>query len=512
MNKIFFIFFYFLFKFNVSQDGFIDFNESEIETTESTALFSESKDLAICTCDLHIGICDYHCCCDQDCPTDLLDTWKRNEIKNCIEQKTNNRMKDFDCMSADKTYKYNANEAGIKYKDQISNLLCVEFDNGKDMGEYYEDISSTFTSSLLTNRDDYKTRNYLDSSQRRRRNLQESSGYSPGDQINITINNDIFRFDIFEADSFGYCQNTTYVSFGVNINKKSCLMQKNNQQVKQIDFFKNINSINSIDRGDGTLLTISLLDEDGDPIIFTDNTVIEEINIKFIFDNNIITQATATLKTKDIDENSNIQLIKQKYSVSWSSDSASDTDTLPKSGNPGYIIGKNLLIGKNSTDNTSLIVNTEGFSLKFGEESNCQSTSTSTNDNPIKYGVNTMVKCKMSIANNTSYEIIENLSIFADNKKELGRIGKYGCANPQYRGDWIDVNNTSFNITKELISDNLYNVTTTAYFIVLTSKFGPKNNPQNYILSTRLLTMNEMINLSSEQTIEFKFYVKYVPV
>lgn len=521
MNKIFFTFFIFLFNFIVSQNTptnyyteFIPFNTEEIETTQTTALFSVSKDLANCTCDLQLGICDYHCCCDKDCPDTVLNMWKADEVKNCIEQKINNRMKHFNCSNAENTYKYNANEAGIKYRDQISNLLCVEFDNGKDMGEYFEDISTTITGTFLTSHANYNTRNYINTGTQRRRNLQESNttGYSPGSPIKINRNNGIFRFDIFEADSFGYCQNTSYVSFAVNIDKKSCIMKS--QRIKQIQFFK---SLTTIDNGNGSSLNINFKDVDGNIPLdinnINDNTKLEEINIEFIADNTTITQATVRLKIRE--DNLNPKSIKQKYSVSWSSTSSNEAGALPKSGNPGYIVGKNLLVGKNSSDNLSFIVNKRGLTLKSGDASNCQTTTSLTTENPIKFGVNTMVKCKMNIKNDTPSETIRNLIIFADNKAELGSIGKFGSSNPQYKGDWINVNNTFFSITKESISEisgNIYNVTTTAYFVVLTSKFGPKNNPQNYVLSTRLFTRNETIDLSIEKEVEFKLYVKFVPV
>ena len=523
MNTIFFTFFIFLFNFVVSQDTptnyykeFIPFNTEEIETTQSTALFSVSKDLANCTCDLQLGICDYHCCCDKDCPDAVLNMWKADEVKNCIEQKINNRMKHFNCSNAENTYKYNANEAGIKYRDQISNLLCVEFDNGKDMGEYFEDISTTITGTFLTSHANYNTRNYINTGTQRRRNLQENTttGYSPGSPIKINRNNEIFRFDIFEADSFGYCQNTSYVSFAVNIDKKSCIMNFNNaqnsQRIKQIQFFK---SLTTIDNGNGISLNINFIDVNGNTSLdinnLNDNTTLEEINIEFIADNTTIIQATVRLKI--IEDNPNPKSIKQKYSVIWSSTSSIEADALPKSGNPGYIVGKNLLVGKNSPDNLRFIVNKRGFTLKSGDASNCQTTTSLTTENPIKFGVNTMIKCKMNIEQATSIETIGNLIIFSDNKAELGSIGKFGCSNPQYKGDWINVNNTSFNITKEWISGNIYNVTTTAYFVVITSKFGPKNNPQNYVLSARLLTMNEVIDLTFAKEVEFKFYVKFVP-
>lgn len=32
-----------------------------------TTKFSKSKDMAECTCDLTNDVCDYRCCCDNEC-------------------------------------------------------------------------------------------------------------------------------------------------------------------------------------------------------------------------------------------------------------------------------------------------------------------------------------------------------------------------------------------------------------------------------------------------------------
>ena len=85
--------------------------------------YSITKDLGQCTCDLS-NLCDYNCPCDKDCDTSY-------EYKE--------RMDEFRCKKKSDTFEYNKKKAGIKIKDHIFNLMCIQYDNSGDMGEFYKE-------------------------------------------------------------------------------------------------------------------------------------------------------------------------------------------------------------------------------------------------------------------------------------------------------------------------------------------------------------------------------------
>ena len=48
-------------------------------------------------------------------------------------------MDEFRCKKKSDTFEYNKKKAGIKIKDHIFNLMCIQYDNSGDMGEFYKE-------------------------------------------------------------------------------------------------------------------------------------------------------------------------------------------------------------------------------------------------------------------------------------------------------------------------------------------------------------------------------------
>ena len=108
---------------------------------------SESLDIGPCPCDL-TNRCDYRCCCDNDCDDEIeKEYWIGNDT--CINKKKE-RMEDFKCLKNNETFKYNKKKAGLSIKDHIYNIMCIQFDNSGDMGEFYlkEDSDSNIDDTI----------------------------------------------------------------------------------------------------------------------------------------------------------------------------------------------------------------------------------------------------------------------------------------------------------------------------------------------------------------------------
>ncbi len=59
---------------------------ASLNTSSSTVVISESKDLGPCSCDLTPDACDYHCCCDLDCPDKVTAAWIGDSSNICLDK------------------------------------------------------------------------------------------------------------------------------------------------------------------------------------------------------------------------------------------------------------------------------------------------------------------------------------------------------------------------------------------------------------------------------------------
>ena len=109
-----------------------DENKNDWKDKE-TNIFSQSKEMATCTCDL-TSHCDIYCCCDEKCSDDDIKEWKEKSL--CLN---NNKkwVEDYMCKNGEETFNYNKEKAGINIKDQIFNIMCIRYDRSSDMVNYY---------------------------------------------------------------------------------------------------------------------------------------------------------------------------------------------------------------------------------------------------------------------------------------------------------------------------------------------------------------------------------------
>lgn len=99
-------------------------------------LFSEEKDMHLCTCDMIKDVCDYRCCCDSKCNTTDRETWENNGL--CVD-KEYSHVSDLKCQkNPSETFDYNTNKSGMNFFDQVKQLLCVKVNNlENNVGEFY---------------------------------------------------------------------------------------------------------------------------------------------------------------------------------------------------------------------------------------------------------------------------------------------------------------------------------------------------------------------------------------
>ncbi len=119
------------------------------------------------------------------------------------------------------------------YRDPISNLFCVTFDNSSIMGQFYVDIatlSGTAINAIYQNYVNKQINSYYYYNQNTGLVLN-SLNYALGDYIRMNLGKGVntfndFSFDgkffIYQSGSFGECTKTSPVKFMIPNPKSKC--------------------------------------------------------------------------------------------------------------------------------------------------------------------------------------------------------------------------------------------------------------------------------------------------
>ena len=162
---------------------------------KETNIFSQSKEMATCTCDL-TSHCDIYCCCDEKCSDDDIKEWKEKSL--CLN---NNKkwVEDYMCKNGEETFSYNKEKAGINIKDQIFNIMCIRYDRSSDMVNYYLEYDEERDKPKF----DALKQNWIDNFFVPKSERLPNPSYKYGEKIDID-------FLLYKADSNGNCISTSF--------------------------------------------------------------------------------------------------------------------------------------------------------------------------------------------------------------------------------------------------------------------------------------------------------------
>ncbi len=116
-----------------------------------------------------------------------------------------------------------------EYRDPVSNLFCVTFDNSSIMGQFYKDIQNLAKSTLNTI---YK--NYVDQQQASYYYFNQNTGtvvnyitYAVDDYVRVKLSNSTNlvldgKFFIYQSGAYGECVKTNSVRFMRPNQRVSC--------------------------------------------------------------------------------------------------------------------------------------------------------------------------------------------------------------------------------------------------------------------------------------------------
>ena len=521
------------------------------DSNQETSNYNIGKDFGPCPCDLHRGLCDFDCCCDEDC----------NEVQknerfnfNCNEYYHLKHINDkFKCQNLKKTnkyYQYRPHEYNVysyhnhedlnKYHDQIFGLMCMKYDRTGDIGEFYIAKEDKEIEDIYNSIKDLRSK---EKTNEENRINEEKEKEKNGEKYSLNIK-------LFRSDAFGNCViKTEKIEYFKSIENIECGMKidktkKTNLQLSYLETDLNNIKKNLTQFNPDIVLNYECYLLNNDKItkeekdyteLFKDNNIVTEFNITIIYTKNedeinrvTLNEIKVTLLFKTIP--TNIQRVKQKFSVTFIS--SQNQEEINKSGKPGYLINKPVLFecdgkiyekiqiqGANPNDGTCLFTKENIDNI---------------NDPFILFKVDTIYSCKIKQINiqTKSDEIIKNYKIFNNLRENNGmkiRYGQFGFitaitdqGSKTYYNSWIDLFPENVNYDNKDICDQYKNsknyncLPITQYLIIIFSKFGRKGSSQEYIYDMRLFTKYEPIEFNSDnpyednKDLELKFIVKFI--
>ena len=534
--KIFLFCFYL--KIHIKSQLYPYYHEANFEVDDrETSVFSIGTDFGPCPCDLHRGLCDFNCCCDEDCDDVQIKKFSFECDKYYHQKFINDKFK---CQNIKKTfdyYKYRPHENNVysyknnedlnKYNDQIFGLMCMVYDRTGDIGEFNIEFDGNKENEL--NRKHEKYNEYFNS-----RIEKEKTIYIRQEQ---TDNSDIKQIHIYKSDAFGNCIKTLQALYinsskpieniecGMNIDK---IQDQNNYIIDLLDEYQtNCICDNCFILSNNKINTkINDCNEYRDKL---STHVIKEFHITFKLNkvenkDNVFDIQDLIIKSL-ITDSTNLKRIKQKFSVNFVSSDYDTQNPKFKSGLPGYLINKPVLF-KENRDATQVLVGIQiqGANPIDGKCLNQNNDIVNVNDPFILFKVDTIYTCKLEDVNMNSeinvYKIFTNI--------ESGNvIGKYGFAsykvnNKNYINDWIDFNENNIKDNKDECENYIKGLNNykclriTQFLEIIFSKFGKKGSSQEYIYDVKLFNKYEPIEFDFEdpyndyKNIELKFIVKFI--
>ena len=432
---------------------------------------SENEDFRKCSCDLFPNYCDHRCCCDIKCIS-RIKYWKDNNL--CLNV-DNNKLSNHYCygrhgLSHEKndSFTWNLKNSPLLHSDQIFKLFCVRHDRTKNkIDEQYKEDDNINSESLYQ----IVTENsYFNNIVNTQRDEIKTSNLKLGDKIKIIINN---KFCVYKVSPYGIRLKEAIFRFSYPTEGYFILSEDN----CKIDDKLNVN-------------------------INTNNNEVTNLKQLIIqINNNASPRILLELKSENIQ--------KCHISIIWSLENH-ETDII-NSGNPGYLIGKNVLIV-----NEDNIYNIGYFIYGADENGNCMDENSEedsvVNIQSIKFKQNSIYSCKYLIQD-CSIDYQNTLKIFqsANHIKDI-LIGKFGNSDRNNEEEWINVTPDDDLPNEEdlYIIDNECLFPTKIYLEILVTKFLTKGQPQEMIIGAKLKYSWERIVISREYKISF--ITKYVVV
>eukprot|EP00347_Sterkiella_histriomuscorum_P004630 403359727 len=546
---------------NAVELGFEQVYPDWISATNVSVSYQPNPKYQPCSCDLSANSCDANCCCDYDCSFAIRAQWVQESTCLNVNYNRANGLPLSDCVKKQReVYEFNQKHGLQTYMDTFTKLFCVYLNNAPIMDYYYNQKNEISNEEVDKLTNDIEKQGFVSTifgSEDRGSTLPY---YFEGDKMysKLTfVNSQYYRgFPLPKPDLNGGCDNFKTPLFMQN-SESTCTqvfdLQNECTSVLGVTTSKvYIYNVTNSYYADATATPT-------DPIMTrnaTDNTCSCSGYMKEI---HYTIKTTPTAATSTIDRpyfsmetvqativisNDPIQVtcgtkakVQQKYSVKFVT---TNTNTIQhKSGNPGYIGGMPMLVGRVDTNSGGILAYQNGFQFKganqFGQCYNIPTDPTTSTekfydygDPVLKFGQDISYGCsvQLNLAELQAYcsglaTSIVNSQLFK-NLEFIQRYGEFGNANIYQPSDWKNVNvDISFQSLGSQISYTDFNKTCyfypNAHYKIFYAKMGFEDNPQNYIVDIYKYAYPEMWQFTrtsdtQKQTFSHEVSVQYIEI
>ena len=457
-----------IFPFTISEDNTLDdYYNGDKNDESSNGGDLEDND---CLCDINPLQCDFHCCCDENCPNDAIEDWENHS--KCINEQNTPRLSDDKCVDINlfPTWYYNSSKEyprrGIHLEKQTEDIpkksavitnLCFSIDNSKsndiktldDLEKYgYKNIENLYNDIFDLYIEPYFIKSNKDASQ---------TGTANDGIKGININNEnVDHKDYFVKNgkfsllSGTNCENRDIVEKWSPKNY-SCLMNQDNSI--NYNYFSNV-KINGfqckVDNDGRYYIDNGLLKKNEN----TNNLIVRQVEFILNIDDKSSDINNCIINLVEFEIPNSITTFTFKNTVVFTKD-----NNIPYrySGNIGYLNGYPLKIyieSENKVYNDFYIV---------GRDSNgdCRTGDDILNylfssDKPLLFNEDYTYSCKLD---ENGY--VESTILYKklDAIKKIAKYGSSDYNNIKDNDDWIDITNNLKNLVVDknvLINMNIY--------------------------------------------------------
>uniref|UniRef100_A0A8D2DVP7 Tectonic family member 3 n=1 Tax=Sciurus vulgaris TaxID=55149 RepID=A0A8D2DVP7_SCIVU len=160
--------------------------------------------------------------------------------------------------------------------------------------------------------------------------------------------------------------------------------------------------------------------------------------------------------------------------IKASQQSISTTLTGPRSGNPGYIVGKPLLVLSGDTSHSMTLLQSQGYGT-------C-----SVKRHEVQFGVNAISGCKFRLMEADCSHLQQEIYQTLHGKPTPEHVAIFGNADPAQKGGWTRILNSSCNVLTMNCTSCCF-IPVSLEIQVLWAYVGLQSNPQAQVSGTRFL-------------------------
>ncbi|KAI8616598.1 hypothetical protein BC830DRAFT_189973 [Chytriomyces sp. MP71] len=502
-------------------------------------IYTANEDLSACVCDLTVNECDVNCCCDPDCVTLYGILGSNYKCVMDASMKSSNNPSIVKTCSGLLTLVNPLGNSGMKSEHDLdSNQLCVVINNSPLKGYFYSDPGSRYQSdSFFSSQIQMKPFSFGTNSYDVVSPIPLSAGttqpavllrnYSIGDLL-VVAYTDVPLYGTFPlpaVSTSGECDDSNPAKYLIS-ESNACVRQVpagfapalcTSASVLDVSYYLSGYQFVANAATNISLATLTCMNLQGATVACS--TITPYWNTTSATCSNVITslQFNFTYTT----QNGSIQIsgvsantqfgqfqfsdaataVMQKFSIAWS---PANVQPVPKSGNPGYILGKPVLFGSliqlpipavayfaSQKDALTLPRDvysggflgctglvTDRLGVNFGEDVETGCT--------LYFSYSDMQDC--ATVRDAAYAAVAGAAAGASKVDLINLVGKWGNSSVEVVEQWVPILQRSLgDASKPPTSPGTCSSVLTSLTIeFLTSKMGVSSNPQTAIVAARV--------------------------